>query len=361
VLCVLTLAQSATAASLRTRMRMAAGLIAAVMASALLCAPWFVSVAAGRLDRVSSAVIDNSPAFAQRIESYSALTPIVPSYVHPLLMILAVFGGICAIQKRAWRVAAVLAAQPLTLLIARPQLLGLPGAGVIDSFTIYLGAYLYLAPCAGYGVALVWERIQKQFAARYRARRIPAVLAAAFVLGSAVVLSPGLEQVLKPRAHQLLTPADARAMAWIRANTPQDARFLVNTFPAYWGSVQAGNDGGWWLSLLSGRMSTLPPIMYDVELGVLDDPAVRGRTVNVWPALRGRPMTDATPVAVDLTTPAAKAVLRRAGITHVYIGANSATRENTDQIDPAKLERDAAFERVYDADGARVYALRQAR
>ncbi len=355
VLGVLLLASTATARSARARLRMTAGLTAAGALSALICAPWFASVAEGRLDRVSSAVIQNSAAFAQRIESYSALTPLIPAYVHPVLMILAVCGAVAAVQRRAWRLVALLAAQPLTLLLARPQLLGLPGAGVIDTFTIYLGVYLYLAPSAGFGTALIWELVQT---AIRRAAPALAGLGAAAVIGCVAALSPGLAGTLKLREHQLLTPADVRAMAWISANTPLDARFLVNTFPAYWGSVQAGNDAGWWLPLLSGRASTLPPIMYDVERGVLDDLRVRAQTVDVWPALRGRSMHDVSPVAIDLTTANAKSILRRAGVTHVYIGANAGTRSGTDQIDVEKLNQDPDYERIYDLDGARVYALR---
>jgi len=59
----------------------------------------------------------------------------------------------------------------------------------------------------------------------------------------------------------LITQADLNAIHWVETNTPQDARFMINT--AYWmsGSYR-GVDGGYWLSVLTGRTSLLPPALY---------------------------------------------------------------------------------------------------
>ena len=52
-------------------------------------------------------------------------------------------------------------------------------------------------------------------------------------------------------AHVFFTAADAQAMDWIRAYTPPDAVFLVNSYP-YDGNYQP-EDGGGWIPYLTGR------------------------------------------------------------------------------------------------------------
>jgi hypothetical protein len=59
----------------------------------------------------------------------------------------------------------------------------------------------------------------------------------------------------------LATEADLHAIEWIEQNTPTDARFLINV--AYWqDNAYRGVDGGWWIPLLSGRETLLPPVLY---------------------------------------------------------------------------------------------------
>jgi hypothetical protein len=63
------------------------------------------------------------------------------------------------------------------------------------------------------------------------------------------------------RVTILATPADRLALDWIQANTPEDARFLINT--ALWqGTIYRGVDGGWWILPYTGRQTLLPPVVY---------------------------------------------------------------------------------------------------
>jgi hypothetical protein len=65
-----------------------------------------------------------------------------------------------------------------------------------------------------------------------------------------------------------VTKADLQALEWIRQNTPADARFLINTTQWMTG-VYRGVDGGYWLPLITGRQTLLPPALY--TLGEPDD------------------------------------------------------------------------------------------
>lgn len=55
--------------------------------------------------------------------------------------------------------------------------------------------------------------------------------------------------------------ADMDALEWVRANTPADAVFLINTTP-WMSGVYRGVDGGYWLAQLTGRVTALPPVLY---------------------------------------------------------------------------------------------------
>jgi hypothetical protein len=106
----------------------------------------------------------------------------------------------------------------------------------------------------------------------------------------------------------LATRPDIRAAEWIQENTPQDARFLVNSFFAYNDSAIVGSDGGWWLPLLAQRQTTLPPLTYSSERGPRPD------YVGWINALAGEIQNK------GIAHPNVLAFLRARGITYVYIG-----------------------------------------
>jgi hypothetical protein len=56
-------------------------------------------------------------------------------------------------------------------------------------------------------------------------------------------------------------PPPRAAIGWVARSTPPEARFLVNA--AGWlGTVDRGEDGGWWLLPLAGRQVSTPPVIY---------------------------------------------------------------------------------------------------
>jgi hypothetical protein len=147
------------------------------------------------------------------------------------------------------------------------------------------------------------------------------------------------QQHLINPVNQLVLPADMEAMDWIRAQTAPDADFLVNMFPAFNNSLVVGSDAGWWIPLLTGRRTTLPPVTYGSERAA--DPDYPQRVNDFAATLREHPLPDEEGLRL----------IREAGIDYVFSGAHIG---QDDRIDVEALRRHPAFRVVYDKGGATI-------
>ncbi len=331
--------------------QMGLGATAIGVVAALLAAPWLVNTLGGFLVRNAAGFV-NGGVDAGRIAGYATLPPIPAEMVKRYILALAALGLFLAAMRRQWRVALLAGWALLMVLAVVPHIVGLPGAGVLDNFVVYITLYLPLGPLAGFALG-AGQRAAERWA--------PALVRA----GAGVALLAGSvwgfgwqQQHIYESAYQLFTPADAQAVAWIEANTPADARFFVNAFPAYGGTLIAGSDGGWWLPLLAHRATNLPPLTYGSERGETADYSRQVRALAV--AMRGRPLSDSTPVAIDLTTPENFARLASAGYTYVYSGAHANPDATSgDHIDTAALAaRPDLVQLVYAEGGVLIFAVK---
>lgn len=331
-----------------------AGAITAILAG-VLALPWLINVAGGYLGYNTQAMATGGVS-AQRVADYAALNPITPFFIKGVLMALALGGALMALAMRHWRVLFLAAWASLVLFTATPQTFGLPGAGVIDSVTAYIGLYVFVAPLAGFGLGMAQEWAQGWLAARGSTWRVLPQLATACGMVVAVASAITWQPKMADLNYQLLTPADAVAMDWIKSNTPANAKFFVNAFPAYGGTLLAGNDGGWWVQFLTGRETNLLPLAYGSEKAE----SVEKRFAFHTPALamRGIPLTNLTPVRMDLSTPARLNVLKQFGFSYVYIGAHqNPSSAQADTIDPVPLRFSPFFRLVYAKDGVEIFQL----
>lgn len=166
--------------------------------------------------------------------------------------------------------------------------------------------------------------------------RLAPYLAGTVVLVLGVWGARGMTNILNPSTI-LATGADRAALAWIRTETPANARFAVNTW-AWTPGTYAGSDGGYWIPVLADRASILPPLIYSTTLPPAAVDAVNGLLAG----LDG---------ATNLDNPALQSQLRAAGVTHLYLGARGGSLR-ADELDTrsyAKL--------LYREDGVSIYAL----
>jgi hypothetical protein len=184
--------------------------------------------------------------------------------------------------------------------ITNPSWVWLPGTGAISNFALFVA--LYIPAALLIGNVLGWLM---RFA---EGRAWWLVLGAVSVIAIGTVGARRRIEDIHIPAHSLVTRPDLEAMAWIRENTPEDARFLVNSFPAYGNTLVAGSDAGWWMPLLSGRGNSLPPLNYGAEQGVSPD-LVDSVNEVTWRLQE-----------MELDDPETVSMLCERGLSHVYIG-----------------------------------------
>jgi hypothetical protein len=152
---------------------------------------------------------------------------------------------------------------------------------------------------------------------------------------------------MQPMSSTLVTRPDIRAAEWIQENTPQNARFLVNSFFAYGDTVIVGSDGGWWLPLLAERQTTLPPLTYGSERGPRPDNILWVDTLTSEFQNKG------------ITHPDMLALLRERGVTYVYVGQRQG-RVNYNGpyvLNPSELLSSPFFRLIYHQDRVWIFEV----
>jgi hypothetical protein len=308
------------------------------LAALLLTWPWIQVTLGGNLPEILRALLMVRPSSDFIRGDYNAigsLTFFAPYWLAALAVLGAVWGGV---RRQA---SLLLIAIWIGLLfgLSNPDRLGLPGTGIVNNFAVLIALYLPLGILAAYviGGAAAW------LASRYS---FSSYALAAGGLALAVVGARARLSVVDP-AFMLVTPEDMAAMAWIRANVPTDVTFLVNSFPAYGNSSVVGSDAGWWLPLLAGRKTTLPPLPYVSEKAFVSDYRTR---VNEFHATVWKTALDSAEGA---------AWLRANHVTHIYIGQKEGMVGNGTGIalSAQLLESSPFYQLIYRADDLRVFEI----
>lgn len=222
--------------------------------------------------------------------------------------------------------------RPLAIFTLALGLLSLPWGIHLDPFRPDHGVILAFLP-ASLLLAELWARA---LAAPVRPW-VHAVVRACAWLGVVGLLVWGIRDtrdVLNP-VTLLADEADAAALAWIEAETPEDAVFLINT--AGWqGGAYRGVDGGWWILPLTGRRTALPPALY-----------LNGEEAYVWGVI------DLARRTSELTAcdAAFRGVVEDAQADYVYL------REGKGSLHPAALVGCEGVVRVYRGGGVFIYRL----
>lgn len=199
--------------------------------------------------------------------------------------------------RRNWITWLCLAWTILLVLLGDLYLLNIPVLEITNLGAILIMFYLPIALVMGVAV----EELLRLAPLRLRPQLGLAILVLAAAAGIPFVWARAHD--LEPNRY-FVTDADVRAMDWIRANTPADAKFAVNTF--FWlPNAPHGTDAGYWIPYFAQRAT---------NAGVMiSNNATNAHSAEVQAASQL--------VAELVNKPETMAKLQALGYDYVYIGA----------------------------------------
>ena len=239
-----------------------------------------------------------------------------------LLLLMAAGGLLLAIWQKKRDLIVMGLWVLITFVLLNPTLWGGTSTWLVTNASLVISLYLPVGALAGYLLASVVEKVSDRVPLEWKSVwrcALACVLALVSVWGAWSSVN-----VVNP-VTVLVNDADMIAYDWIKAEIPEDAVFLVNARPWQLG-MYMGTDGGWWIPLLTGRDTTMPPVLY-----TMGSPDYVEHVSRIADLTQRVALDDAT--MLDL--------LRKAGVTHVYIGAKGGP------ITPRSLLFSPHYRRVY--------------
>ncbi len=276
--------------------------------AALLTLPWLVNLARALLP------LATLPSRMQGAPSYNvAPYDLIMIGRNRGLIALSTCGFLWGLYKRERAVILTALWVALAVLITNPTILGFSSTWLINNASLAIALFVPFAILGGYLLASLQPPTFNP-STRLRAglkRLILAVIIALVALWGA----GGMLSVVNP-STVLATRDDMAAMDWIRRHAPSDARFLINV--RHWqGGTHVGSDGGYWIPLLTGRDTILPPAIYiygsaEYVKGI-NDLAEEIIAIESFDEVEGR--------RSSRDFPRTRQLLDDNGVTHIYIGA----------------------------------------
>lgn len=231
---------------------------AMALLSIIFILPWFIpTLKSTFLPRLSTPVIGSVRLF----QDFS--WPYLTSALGKQAIALAGLGLLWSIIKK-WKVAFVITFWVLLLFIlANLDVLKLPGSGLITNISVEIILFIPISILGGYFISQVIENWKEFIPSRLN------ILAYAFLLilfGCMAYLgSRQLVAILNPITI-LSRQADLPAIDWVSDHIPEDETIVINPFA--WGyGLYGGNDGGYWIEPLTGRLTFTPPVLYGLGSG----------------------------------------------------------------------------------------------
>lgn len=284
-------------------------------------------------------VITQIPLFTQLQDSFF--------FVPTPLQWLALFGLLFGL-RRSWQSVLLISLWTVALiLIGKPFLLALSGAGLVTNFTIQIALYIPISLSIGLLIAEVIQLLNRIF---------PPKLTLAFggylTISLSCFFTSSQLNLLDRSSHAIVTHPDQQAALWIRehiSDRPSETLFYVDGFEAFNNSVVVGSDGGWWLPLLAKRQTSLPPLSYVFELAYDE---------SRWQWIRDMVTFGKTH---DLSQNEALDYLLSQGITHIYIGQRHGRVGNPDPplFSADLLLKNPRYRPIYHEDRVWIFELQK--
>ena len=260
----------------------------------ILFSPWVWHVVVSRQQGFPLVVGEFAPVFSQlsRLGTYVLNFP-----TNSFLLVLAGLAITLGIIRRSRVIFWVLLWSSSVWIFSHPRL----ASFFMDRISVAIAIYIPLAIAVGWLVAQIE---QASVSRRWLGHSLFVVASIGLVVWSTPKY---LDNISAGKSY--LHRDDLVAADWIRENTPETAYFMVNLFHfPFSADLIVGSDGGYWLPLTTGRSTVSIPMSYMPEKFRTPDGINRLKALD---QLNGH-----------LCTPDAIRLLRKEGVTHVYIGSH---------------------------------------
>lgn len=249
-------------------------------------------------------------------------------------MILAGAGLLLGIlQKRRFSIT-ILVWVLLLIGIANPRYFHLPfPGGFVNQTSVEIMLFLPVSLLGGYSASQGIRVTREWIPTRWKWVHTGTV--AILGIGISILGAQRLLPVINPSTLIFREP-DEPALAWISANVPEDETIVIN--PTGWGyGLYMGNDGGFWISPLTGRRTMPPNVLYGHDKGFRE-------TTNQF---------------VEALLPAGEnplivwELLQEYNYRYIYIGGRGGV------ISPQSLDQSLLFDTRYQNGGTWVFETRR--
>jgi hypothetical protein len=314
-------------------------LLQVAVIAGLLASPWIWTFIQGRFLFIVTTIVAQAPgADPEKIRVHNSLGDI-RFFFNTHWYILVVVGILWAFWRKAWPIILISIWAIALLILSNPHYLGLPGAGLINNFAIFISLFLPFSLILGYLLADLMQVVQPKVA--WAPYILIIALLALGVWGAQFRLS-----FFEPK-NQLVMDSDLKAMAWVKDHVPLEARFLTNYTFAYNNSSLIGTDAGWWLPLLAQRQNLIPPLSFQ----------------EVWtPDALQFPVFFRQLDELDLSSYSGYTFLKDHGITHIYIGEKQGqvwNETNDAPLDAEALKNSGFYQEIYHLDHVSVLVVQE--
>ncbi len=228
------------------------------LVSILLVLPWFIpTLMSTVLPRLNAPIAGPSQPF----QDFS--WPYLTSALGKPALFLACLGLLWSLIKQR-SLAFILTLWVLMLfLLANLDVLKLPGSGLITNISVEIILFIPISILGGYFIDQLLPANQDLFPYRFVS---PSYVTLFILFGFIAFLgAKQLVAILRP-ITLLSRTADLPAIEWVTDHIPENETVVINPFA--WGyGLYAGNDGGYWIEPLSGRLTVPPPVLYGLGHG----------------------------------------------------------------------------------------------
>lgn len=288
----------------------------------LLTLPWLVNLARALLP------LATLPSRMRGTPSYNVVPHDLITVRHNReLIALSLCGLFWGLYKRERAVILTALWVAIVIFVTNPTILSLPSTWLVNNASLAISLFVPFAIMGGYLLASLfvrWSLVNSS--GGHWSFRPWSLGILSLVIGSVALWgASGMLSIVNP-STVLATRDDVAAMDWIRRHVPSDAVFLINV--RHWqGGTYVGTDGGYWIPLLTGHDTILPPAIYIYG----SSEYVKG--INDF--------AEAIIAVESFDEESTRQLLDDNGVTHVYIGARGGS------ITPRTLMGSSYYRPVY--------------